>query len=367
MALVCAHFLVAYRAWQASRGEEFSDIDPDYVRIEDYFARSFRSKLTEWLRLPVQATEPGGIRIIRKGHELIRVSGALEHPCRSRLDDIQVVRGAFRCGPGCTFTREIYAYADASIGAETRLQAIAADGNLTLGAGVRVARWVDCVGDLEVGTNSVVGARATAGKLVRLCRGAQVGSAYAPVVSTALLDDTGDAGMPELPTPTLAWPAPVAGTAPGGRSAGLDAKRLSPLGPDCWLYSGDLKPSVALRLNAKLVVKGNCFMPAGSVLEGDLKAHGRIVLGAHSVCMGNVISGRNIWFGPASRFRGVVHAGKELRLSAGVRGGTADARVAAFASERLALEEDVTVHGKLASADRVVVLPDPRARRRRKT
>jgi len=47
-ALVYAHFLPSYRAWLSTRGEHPADIDPDYVRMEDYFARSFRLKMSEW-------------------------------------------------------------------------------------------------------------------------------------------------------------------------------------------------------------------------------------------------------------------------------------------------------------------------------
>jgi cytoskeletal protein CcmA (bactofilin family) len=364
MALVCAHFFLAYRAWQTSRGEEFSDIDPDYVRMEDYFARSFRSKVTEWLQLPVQATEPDGTGVIQKGTEQIRISGQLEHAQRCRKDDIQVVQGDFRCGARCTFTREIYAYEDAFIGAGTRLQSIAVDGNLVLGPGVRVTRWADSAGEMEIGPNSVVGARATARKSIHLGKGAQVGSVYAPVVSTSLKRTSREEQSPESQPPALEFPAPASGgdSIRGRGDLRMDPKRLSPLGAGCWLYEGDLTPSAAIWLKAKLVVKGDCLLPAGSVLEGDVKADGQILVGERSICKGNMIAGGDIWLGPSCRFQGVVHAGTSLRLSRGVRGGTADAPVAVFAAETLSVEEDVMVHGKLASAGRVVALTDSRGR-----
>ena len=34
-AAVYAHFLLAYRAWRLSRGEQATDIDPNYVRLEN--------------------------------------------------------------------------------------------------------------------------------------------------------------------------------------------------------------------------------------------------------------------------------------------------------------------------------------------
>ncbi len=353
LALVCVHFVLAYRAWRVSRGERSSDIDPDYVRMEDYFARSFRLKVAEWLKLPAQAADPDGRRIIRKGREIIQVVDSAAWPSGSKSDDIQVVRGTFLCGTDCVLSREIYAHESAFVGANSRLQAIAADGDLTIDTGVSIARWADCAGEMEIGPGSVVRSRATSGKSIRLGERAQVGSAFAPVVSTSItgLEDvemTEDPGklMPQIPGSV---------GREGQGSLGVDPGKLKPLGSEGLIYQGDLKPRVPFRLTMKLVVKGDCIIPAGSVLEGDLKAQGLVVIGDSSICRGNVIGSSDIWFGRASRFFGVVHAGKTLLLGQGVRGGAKGALVAAFAADELRLEEHVTVYGKLAAGRRVFV------------
>jgi hypothetical protein len=306
---------------------------------------------------------PGGIRIIQKGNERIRVSGSLEHPWNTRMDDIQVLQGTFWCGTGCLFTREIYAQGDAFVGAGTRLQAIAADGNLTLAPGVRVARWVDCAGEMEIGADSIIGSRATAKKSIHMHKGAQVASAFAPIVTTARRPNPGSQTVPELAPPTLEITPPGEVFRDLGKLK-IDPRKLSPLGADCWLHNGDLKPSVPIRLKSKLVIKGDFFIPDGSILEQDVKAHGRILVGVGALCMGSVIAGRDILFGPVSRFRDVVHAGRELRLGSGVCGGEPGAPVSAFAAERLSLDDNVAVYGKVASAGSVFVLPDHTGRKK---
>ncbi len=353
-ALVCAHFFLAYRAWWRSRGEEATDIDPNYVRLEDYFARSFRLKLREWLDLPVQAANPDGSVSITKGAERIRVIQSAEYPPQSRSDDILVVRGSFRCCGSSVFSREIYVRESASIGPGSRLQSIAADGNLVLGSGVSVARWADCLGDLEIGPNATVRARATAGKTLCLGYGAQVGSAFAPTIFTHSDGRQELKEAAELPAPKIEIPFTGIGKP---AEYGVDLWKLRMLSTECWLYDGDLKPFVTLRARTKLIVKGDCVIPAGSILEGDLKAEGSIQIGARSICRGNVVAGGDIWLGPSSRFSGIVHAGKTLRLGAGVLGGTEEAKVAAFATDSVLVDDDVIVHGKLASGDRVVVRP----------
>jgi len=141
----------------------------------------------------------------------------------------------------------------------------------------------------------------------------------------------------------------------------MDPSRLRTLSPDCWIYDGDFKPSRPLHFTAKLIVRGNCDIPSGSVLEKDLKSKRSISVGAGCICRGNMIAEKAIWFGPFSRFYGVVHAGKTLRLCTGVRGGTEKENVAAFAEETLSVERNVIVYGKLASAERVLAVPESTA------
>ncbi len=355
--LVCAHFIFAYRAWRTSRGEQSQEIDPNYVRLEDYFARSFRVKVAEWLQLPVHGAMPPGIRIILKGRERIRISGSSMYPPQSKLEDILIVQGSLECGPSCTFNSEIYVKENARIGAQSELQSIAADGNLVLEDGVQVTRWADSSGDLEIGPNALVRVRATAGTTIRMCEGAQVGCAFAPTVRSGHGEPDIVKETTELPVLVLEIPrkktAEQPAANPGGEGFAPDKLRM--LSPDCWMYAGDLKPPAPLRVTTKLIVKGDCIIPGGSILEGDLKADGQVEIGPRSVCRGSVIAGGTIRFGAGSRFDGVVHAGKELWLGSGVSGGDEDARVAAYAAETVRLECGVVVHGKLASADHVEV------------
>jgi predicted acyltransferase (DUF342 family) len=363
--LTCAHFFLAYRAWRISRGEEASDIDPNYVRLEDYLARSFRAKVAEWLEWPVAAAYADGSLLIPKGQEHVRVCPSAVFPARSSSEDILVVQSSFRCLADCVFGRELYVRGDAEIGTGTRLQAIAVDGDMTLGRGVAVARWADSRGDMDIGMDCVVHARATAGKTLCLGRGAQVGSAHAAAISTVR-------GRPATSTEADAEPNPAVEVPPADAGPGspvpalghaVDLRRMTKLGTEGWLYEGDFEPAAAVRTRCKLIVRGNCMIPAGSVLENDLKAKGAVHLGAGSVCKGNVIADGDIVLGVSTRFYGIVHAGKTLTLDAGVRGGREDVKVAAFAAGTLRIADDVIVHGKVASADRVVAAPAAKTRR----
>jgi predicted acyltransferase (DUF342 family) len=352
--LVYAHFMLAYRSWRISRWDQATDIDQNYVRLEDYAARSFRAKVTGWLSMPHLASKPDGTRRIRKGTETIIVTESSEYPPQSDSDDILIAHRTFKCQAGCVFNREIYAGEDAVIGAGTHLQAIAADGNLTLGSHVRIVRWADCHGAMEIGSDSLISYRATAGGKIRLHRGVRAKSVFAPIVSSGGFDAV-DREIQEAP-PTPKVEIPPSETQPSVH--GLDLDKLSMLNRETWIYYGDLELSEPFHLRAALVVRGGCIVPPGSILDRDIKSKKSISIGKDSICRGNIIAEEDVHIGQSCRFYGIVHAGRKLHLSAGVCGGDERTNVAVFAEETLTIEENVTIHGKLASDAFVEVAPE---------
>jgi hypothetical protein len=356
-AILYLHFFFSHLQWRRVKGEQAADVDPSYVKREDYFAQSFRSKVKSWLDLPDAIPAVAGTRIISKGSERIRVSRREQLGNHAWCDDILIVEGDFDCGTECRLSREIYAYGRAEIGSGSRLQAIAADQDLTLGDEVIVSRWVDSAGELRVGRSSVVHSRATARKVVHLEIGAETHSVFAPEIITASI--AGMRGRTDLDfsAPALQIPPPIdAILGPG--ITGFDSSRLSLLGSDTWIYAGTLRPRISLRLAARLVVKGDCICPTGSVIEHDLKATGSLTIEEDSECRGNLIAGKALLLGPRVRFAGVIHAGGDVLLSRNVRGGTPGATfVAVYAASSLYLESDVTVRGKLSAGTQVKVVP----------
>jgi hypothetical protein len=111
-----------------------------------------------------------------------------------------------------------------------------------------------------------------------------------------------------------------------------------------------------VRLTKKLVVKGDCSLPAGSVVEADIKVAGSLFLGPSCVCLGNLVADGDIFLAPDCRFSGLIHAGKTLFLSQGTRGIPEDQLVAVYAEQQVFVEPNVLVKGKLVSPGRVKVL-----------
>ncbi len=356
--LLYFQFYLAHRQWKRIKGHQTSEIDVGYVRMEDYLSQSFRRKVKDWLKLPSTGSGERE-RSILKGRETIRaITGGIEFGSGEISDDILVVEGDFACGASCQFAREILVKGNARVGAGAQLQSIAVDGNLTLGPDAKVARWMDGAKELNIGANCLVGARITSQGVIRLGPGTQAGSVYAPQVATQGWDGT----FTGKETPEIAkLPGVMISADPtdaGKESleeAGFDMKKLIQLGPDSWMYKGDLRLRKALRLKTTLVVKGNCDLPEGSVLEADIHVDGWLHVGSNSFCLGNLIAGRDIHLGSGCRFAGLIHADGFVQLGRGTRGFRDDAMVVAYAGEDLQVERDVAIKGKLAAGGRVIV------------
>jgi len=354
--LVYLQFYLAHREWRKLKGEQASDIDVNYVRTEDYFAQSFRMKAQDWLKLP-SSVDDQGATVIVKGNERIRLLENLGIAADGSCRDIVITEHDFSCGPRSTMTREIWARGNAVVGSESRLQALAADGAVDLGENVTIARWLDSNGPLTIGAGCRVGARITSRARILLGTGAEIRSAFAPEIGSAGWDGKVTHGDPaQFTLLDLDLSQDSADVGRQMAAAGLSQDRLLQLGPDTWIYRGDLAPSVAIRLKTNLVVKGDCFLPAACVLEADLRADGSLFLGPSCVSHGNLIADGDIFLGRSCQFSGLVHAGKSALFSQWTRGFNPQATVAVYADENMSLETDVAVGGKIAAGGRVEVV-----------
>ncbi|MEP6962560.1 MAG: hypothetical protein ABI995_10800 [Acidobacteriota bacterium] len=354
--LIYLHFYMAHVCWRRVRGQVTEDIDPNYVRREDYFGQSFRTKLQTWRELPT-VTLPDGSKTIQHGAEVIRLSPAIRRAGNLKSDDVLVIQGDFTSGPNSQLGREVHAEGNIDIGPSSQLQAIASDGNLTLGTDVAVTRWVDSWGDLHLSRGCVVHSRVTSRKSAFLELNVQAQSVFAAEITTAPDPSRKSAPPPASTQPRLQIPPPT-GTDPAVlTNAGVDPKKLMPLGAACWIYRGSLRPLSAVHLTAQLVVRGECVIPPASLLEHDLKSSGNLFIGSASECRGNLVSEANLSVGPDVRFAGMIHADGEILLHHGARGESPNGPLAVDAGSWLNVEQGVTVRGKLSSGERVRVIP----------
>jgi len=355
-AVLYFHFSVAHRAWRQIKGRQSAELDMGYVRIEDYFGQSFRTKLSGWIKtLPSASNSSAGLRVFDKGNERIFVAGAAQYPAGRKESEILVIEGDFRCGRDCDFEKELMVKGDCTIGQDTQMQALAVDGTLHVGEGVRVRRWVDAVKHLTVGADAVIDSRVTSRTSIEFMPGAQALSLFAPEIFTEGRHEN-ELQIEMAPSTIVQLPHPDNGAMAAN---GYDPAKLFSMGGNTYLYNGNLHLSAPLHLRAAFVVRGDFSCPKESLLEFDLKASGSINIGSASVVKGNLVAGGDVVLMPNTYFQGLLHAGGAMRLSRGVRGLRETLPVAAYAAGVMTVESNVVVNGKLASGQRVVAVSTP--------
>jgi hypothetical protein len=351
------HFAFAHRAWLALRGQISSELNMAYVRIEDYFGLSFRSLLENWLRLPSSPESTPGLRVVDRGHERIFVAGSAAYPDMRRESEVLVIQGHFSCGSRCDFRRELYVRESCEIGPYSRLQALAVDGDLTLGYGTEVRRWVDATGHLTIEEECIVRAKATSRTGILLGSRARAKALFAPeIASEGRVESSSSRNV--VPPMTLVLPLPPGAPVPPAHT-GFDASRFHILGGQTYFYDGHLVLTLPLHLKASLVVRGDFSCTRESLLEANLKAKGHVDIGADSTVQANIVAEKDIYLGQGSIFQGILLARGSIRLARGVRGLPQESPVSACSTGPLLLESNVVVKGKLASADRVEAVPTP--------
>lgn len=353
------HFFFAHRAWRTIRGRQSLELDMGYVRMENYFSHSFRRKLKQWLDTPPMTQEAGpGVRVYDHGRERIYVTGEVRYPAGRVEREMVVSEGPFACGPNCDFQNEVMVRGDGEVGEGSTLQAIAADGALRLGEGVTVRRWVDAAGKLTIEADTTIYSRATSRTAIAFLPGASAQSLFAPEIVTEGRDDE--------PAEVSLWPSGVVliphnedGTAQA--ESGYDSARLFSMGGGTYLYEGNLEVTAPLHVRASLVVRGSFSCGGESLLEGDLKAYGKIAIGQGSMVKGNLVAQGDLVLCPYVYFQGLLQAGGEMRISRGGRGVRSGLPVAAHATGVLTLESNVVIYGKVSSAERVLAVSTPMA------
>jgi len=358
-----------FREWRQPSDAIPLAMDVDYIRVENYFGRSFRAKMQQWMQEWTQEwlaePEPNGaaagnrsVAVRRRtagGEQLLLVPGGRIGSGEER--EIVYSEGDLTLADGSIFRREIYCRGRFKTEAGVRLQSVAADGDMVLGADGDVARWVDAQGGIIIQRGTVVGSRASSLASIELERGVSVQSLYAPTVSTAQYRAHSDSGgNPRGEDSSL---LPVAQSGAGGNGSDplavplfLEGVRCVRLDAETWLAQEDVKLPFGSRIEDNLIVKGVLTSGAWCVFLRDVKA-ARVELGESNHAHGNLAAEGCLQVGEGSFVARNIAAGSDVRLAAGVRVGRTESLAVVSAAGEIILEQNVTVCGKLTAGRRV--------------
>jgi len=307
-------------------------------------ASEFRRQARAWLEL-LRPAKGSPTQVYRAAGQTIVVSDWVNCPAGYSIQETLLVRGDFRCGAQAHFGA-VYVAGNCSIGKDAIVGALCVEGETVLGLKARVRQWLMSSGLIDLRAGCQMEGPVTSRTAIRLGPGIHAPALLAPEISTRC--STGFTAGPSRGTDLLEVPIPASGRLPefGGVRAFREDK-LTPLGAETWVYDGSLQLPAPVWLRSKLVVRGTFSVPGGSLLEDDVKCGGSLRIGSSSVCKGRLDARGELVLENGCVFSGDLEAGLTLRLSGGVRGIGLNGPVDVWSRERVLIEPDVVVRGRV--------------------
>jgi cytoskeletal protein CcmA (bactofilin family) len=299
--------------WRPSDAEPLDAVGQDAGDLT-VFADGFRDYMTRALPATAPGEAPVPTGALADGTPFVQLADDAAPLSAARRADgavpcVVITTTPFALPGGTTFLLECHAR-DALRGGEGNIyRALLGEGDVTLGAGSVVLRWVHAVGDLRLGPECVVYGRASSGRHLMLAPGVSFRRVRAERVAAWRFDENGDAldtslaarlGEPPQLPPVVSATAKLPATA--RRERGFTR------------VAGDLTVPPGGALVGALVVEGRLTVGDGARIGGHVKVHGECILGDDAIIDGAVVSRQSIVMGARAHARGPLVAERDVTL-----------------------------------------------------
>lgn len=273
---------LAFRELRHPRDDAPLDIDGNYRKEDRFFATSFESRVEAALGKPPR---PAGAHTVHfRDPEVIEtISGNSEVKPNHDPTSILDVQGDLAVRGGAHLAKEALVGNNAVIESRASLRALKSGGDIRLGKGVHVERWVDAGGTLYAGSTSGLGARATSLTAIALEDGVTFRFLSAPLIRVGSLERS---AVPAIRGETVAVAA----------HAGRRRHRM--------------------RADGALIVDEDFVVPAGTVSRGDVIGHGDVTIEHDALLIGSVHSDGTVIVHTNGRVSGSVIAERDITLEA---------------------------------------------------
>jgi cytoskeletal protein CcmA (bactofilin family) len=254
-----------------------------------------------------------------------------------------VVPHAAQAQQGIACQQPVLAADDLQLREGSELALVMSDGHLVLGPRSRIRGWAHADKTLLLGESSVAARQLSSGRGIALAWGCCFERMQAPVIVLGR-PHARRRGDLQAPRPALPAQPPLPNATPWGATG--------------WRVQGDCTIEKGHRFTGSLVVTGVLSVGAEAHVEGDIKAHGGVVIGAHAVVTGAVFCERDIRIFEEANVAGPVVSAGVLQIGDGVRLGSLAAPTSVHARVILA-GDGVIAHGTVWAAQAGLVWGPP--------
>ncbi len=287
------------------RDDKKLPISLSYARDPRFFGRSFRVKIAKLLDSCIS----GKRAFLERRHERAEIGETLTIQAQGSPVEAQIARDRLICGPGATVTD---GFGGRYLRCEERVLArtLCSDGDVVLGDGCAVERWIDAERSLLVGNGCNLGMSASSGGTVTLAASVTFERVFGEVVMVQ-----------------------TSGTVQAPRAA-EDSIMLHP-------HEGTI--------GRDIIVRGNAVVPEGTILQGSVKAHGSLFIGRNARIMGNAIARDELVLLEGSSVDGHAFGERGLYVGEGARIGVPGQSKTAYTAGTCVLCDDAAIHGWIVS------------------
>jgi len=299
-------------------------ISMDYIRNPRYFGRSFK-------RLIHKATagftlSPGMREVKLSKNEDLELAHSLDISSNREVKHMLFVMGNLVSGSQAQFNKEVLVTGDAAIGTDNVIQALAGQGDVSISRGANIRRWLDADGGIHVGPDCNLGISVSAGTSLVLDHNCVFRRLYGMPVATGRgynMNETCEERPSSPPEP------------------------LSSCSSFIRIKDSFISPGTVF--NDNIVFPQDVQIGKGSVIKGDVKCYGKIVLEENVTIEGNIFADEDIIIGNNARISGHVFSQMSVYISEKTVFGRPDRIKSIIGKKSISIEQDVVIYGYITT------------------
>jgi NDP-sugar pyrophosphorylase family protein len=313
-------FLPGIVEWIRKRDAEPLFISMEYIRNPRYFGKSFRKILIN--ATSDSATHPGMCMLKLSKEEKVEVTYTVHFGENLALDHLIYTIGGLTSADRVMFNKEVYVTGNATIGRDNVIHAMAGDGDITVGEGAKIRRWLDAEGSIRAGKHCRLGISVSSGDKLFIENDCIFRRLFGmPVITGHVETGAGNENA-----------SPV-------RSKKLLANSLT------FMTIKDEYISPGSVMEEDVVFLNNVRIGSGAWVKSSIKSHGSLIMEAHVIVEGNIFSDGDIIVGRNCIIYGHVFSQMAVRIgSQTVISGTNKIKTV-VGKKAVLLEPGVTIYG----------------------
>ncbi len=317
MAFILIPFLPGFIELFRPKDEKPLALNMNFSKDYKYFGKSFQKILENGLGTK-HITEPGEYTLMLSKPERVRVVERGRVSDQKTIDEILYVLADFTSGSDAEFRKEIYVRGSCKIGDRNTLRALYCEGDLAIGEGTAVIRWVDGDRDIEIKEGCRLGVSVASTKRLAVARHCSFSRMF---------------GLP-----ILTYRTKLPGILPE-----IQVKNISDTTMVITKEEIILPPRT--NISNDIVTHQRIVFREKSFAKANIKSYRDIIIEEGSLVEGNLFSERNVVIEAGCTITGNIFSQGQVKIGNAVQVGQEGQIKSVIAKKGVLVEGNVTIYG----------------------